>query len=232
MLVGDVRLDSRCRARAGALARRGLQVATADRVETGVATVTVSVTFFVDVLVVRVEADLIQSYGSGAIGVVIPAGRRLRSLPGDEVLTFPIHIHLARRHGTRADRGVIHHWLAGPPPSRTSRWAASAATWLAELAAEAPTTRQPRLPWPTRHNGLPRPSQVAANDQSSRHGRRRPCRSPARMPGPMPATSARPILTSARLPVTRPRRTSQGPRSRSLVARSATNGSPRRSHFP
>jgi hypothetical protein len=41
-----------------------IESATVD-METGIATVTVSVTCFVDVLVVRVEADLIQSYGSG-----------------------------------------------------------------------------------------------------------------------------------------------------------------------
>jgi glycosyltransferase involved in cell wall biosynthesis len=94
---------------------------------------------------------------------------------------------IERRHGTSADRGVIHHWLAesclrtgrrtealrhlataarrghagavardlgalarrrlgrhllrrrrGPSPSPPSQWAAPAATWLAELAAEAP----------------------------------------------------------------------------------------------
>jgi glycosyltransferase involved in cell wall biosynthesis len=101
---------------------------------------------------------------------------------------------IERRHGTRADRGVIHHWLAEsclrtgrrkealqhlaaaacrgqagavardvgaiarrrlrrhlgrPPsalPSRTSQWAAPAAAWLAELAAEASKARERRLP--------------------------------------------------------------------------------------
>jgi glycosyltransferase involved in cell wall biosynthesis len=88
---------------------------------------------------------------------------------------------IERRHGIRADRGVIHHWLAesclrmgrrgealrhlaaaarrgqagavagdlaalarrrlgrrppGPAPSPASRWAAPAAAWLAELAAD------------------------------------------------------------------------------------------------
>jgi hypothetical protein len=129
-------------------------------------------------------------------GFVAPAGvpgaRRQRSLKIPEILAGVALI--ARRHGTRADRGVIYHWLAESclqtgrrkealrhlataarrrqagavardlggiarsvfvatcsgarraPPSRTSQWAASATTWLAELAAEAPTTRQPRLP--------------------------------------------------------------------------------------
>jgi glycosyltransferase involved in cell wall biosynthesis len=102
---------------------------------------------------------------------------------------------IERRHGTRADRGVIHHWLAesclrtgrrkealrhlataarrgqagavardvgaiarrrlrrhllgrrpSSSPSRTPQWAAPAATWLAELDAQAPTTRERRLP--------------------------------------------------------------------------------------
>jgi glycosyltransferase involved in cell wall biosynthesis len=56
---------------------------------------------------------------------------------------------VARDLGVLARRRLGRHLRGRPPspsPSPTSRWAAPAAAWLAELTAEAPTTPQRRLP--------------------------------------------------------------------------------------
>jgi hypothetical protein len=76
-----------------------IESATVD-METGIATVTVSVTCFVDVLVVRVEADLIQSYGSGHLASSYQPGAGSSPCQAGEVLTFPIY------HGNQQGRFI------------------------------------------------------------------------------------------------------------------------------
>jgi hypothetical protein len=58
--------------------------------QTGVPTVTVSVTCLVDVAVVRVEATLTQSYGSGRFASSSQPGAGFSSCQAGEVLTFAI----------------------------------------------------------------------------------------------------------------------------------------------
>jgi hypothetical protein len=58
--------------------------------ETGVPTVTISVTCLVDVPIVRVEANLTQSYGSGRLASSYQPGAGYSSCQAGEVLIFAI----------------------------------------------------------------------------------------------------------------------------------------------
>jgi hypothetical protein len=97
--------------------------------ETGVATVTVSVTCFVDVLVVRVEADLIQSYGSGHLASSYQPGAGSSPCQAGEVLTFPIH------HGNQQGR-----FVAGPAEVSGFVEAIVVCCYSADFARIGPTT--------------------------------------------------------------------------------------------
>jgi hypothetical protein len=97
--------------------------------DTGIATVTVSVTCFVDVLVVRVEADLIQSYGSGHLASSYQPGAGSSPCQAGEVLTFPIH------HGNQQGR-----FVAGPAEISGFVEAIIECCYSADFASIGPTT--------------------------------------------------------------------------------------------